>query len=79
MDFSLKLTVRSPSNIALIKYWGKFGDQLPKNPSISFTLSHAFTEMSFELVEKKSPTESIDLAFFFEGAENQKFKDKILH
>lgn len=74
---SLKLTVRSPSNIALIKYWGKFGDQLPCNPSISFTLSHAYTEMSFELSDKKT-SEDVDLTFFFEGLENQKFKDKIL-
>lgn len=72
----MKLTVRSPSNIALIKYWGKFGDQLPKNPSVSFTLTHAFTEMSFELEEKKSEG-IIDLVFFFEGQENQKFKEKI--
>lgn len=29
---------KSPSNIALVKYWGKHGVQLPSNPSISFTL-----------------------------------------
>lgn len=27
-----------PSNIALIKYWGKYEPQLPANPSISYTL-----------------------------------------
>jgi diphosphomevalonate decarboxylase len=31
-------TWRSPSNIAIVKYWGKHGDQLPRNPSFSFTL-----------------------------------------
>ena len=33
----------APSNIALVKYWGKYGAQLPKNPSISFTLSYCKT------------------------------------
>jgi len=35
---------RSPSNIALIKYWGKREGQIPANPSLSMTLSQAFTE-----------------------------------
>ena len=34
----------SPSNIAIVKYWGKHGNQLPNNPSISFTLSRCHTE-----------------------------------
>jgi len=34
----------SPSNIALVKYWGKHGVQLPANPSISFTLSESRTK-----------------------------------
>jgi len=42
-----KVTWQSPSNIALIKYWGKHGIQLPNNPSLSFTLSecHTTTEL----------------------------------
>ena len=35
---------RSPSNIALVKYWGKKGGQIPANPSLSLTLSEAHTE-----------------------------------
>ncbi|MCK5857342.1 MAG: hypothetical protein KAG64_07625, partial [Bacteroidales bacterium] len=35
---------RSPSNIAFVKYWGKYGVQLPKNPSLSMTLSASYTE-----------------------------------
>lgn len=34
---------RSPSNIALVKYWGKKAVQLPSNPSLSITLDKAFT------------------------------------
>jgi diphosphomevalonate decarboxylase len=36
-------TWKSPSNIALVKYWGKYPVQIPANPSISFTLSEAAT------------------------------------
>jgi diphosphomevalonate decarboxylase len=40
---------QSPSNIAIIKYWGKHGRQLPKNASLSLTLSssHSETKMHF--------------------------------
>ena len=34
----------SPSNIALIKYWGKKGQQIPANPSLSMTLKKSYTE-----------------------------------
>ncbi len=37
---------QAPSNIALVKYWGKLGAQMPKNPSISFTLSQCVTTTS---------------------------------
>lgn len=36
-------TWKSPSNIALLKYWGKLEGQLPVNPSLSFSLSEAYT------------------------------------
>src|SRR5512139_4095282 len=41
---------RSPSNIALIKYWGKYGLQLPRNPSLSFTLSECHTTMTISVI-----------------------------
>lgn len=34
---------QSPSNIALLKYWGKHDGQLPVNPSLSFSLSEAYS------------------------------------
>jgi len=49
-------TWKAPSNIALVKYWGKHGMQLPKNASISFTLDacHTITTLEFKK-NKKAP------------------------
>ena len=33
----------SPSNLAIVKYWGKRDIQKPLNPSISFSLKNAVT------------------------------------
>lgn len=68
---------RSPSNIALIKYWGKKGHQLPANASLSFTLSNSFTETELRFTEKKSKSKNIDLAFFFDGNPKPDFEQKI--
>lgn len=69
---------RSPSNIALIKYWGKHGIQLPRNPSISFTLENAFTEMLLEYKPKTGADSSnISLEFLFHKEPNEAFKEKI--
>ena len=38
-----KATWKTPSNIALVKYWGKQEPQIPENTSISFTLDACFT------------------------------------
>ena len=64
---------QSPSNIALVKYWGKRGKQLPQNPSISFTLSECRTE-TFIAYEKAG---SFGFRFFFEGQESPAFGAKI--
>lgn len=66
---------RSPSNIAIVKYWGKYGNQLPRNPSISFTLSQAFTETIIRYRAKE--TSGISLEFSFEGQPNEGFKNRI--
>ncbi len=68
---------RSPSNIALIKYWGKKGRQIPANASLSFTLNNAFTETEMRFAEKKSRSKQIDIAFFFDGMRKPDFEDKI--
>jgi len=58
----------SPSNIALVKYWGKKpGLQIPANPSISFTLSKSKTNTELKFEKKSHPTKEMSLDFFFEG------------
>ncbi|MFO8053811.1 MAG: diphosphomevalonate decarboxylase [Bacteroidales bacterium] len=69
-----KISWESPSNIALIKYWGKKGLQLPRNASLSITLkdSVSLVEMDF----KKSLQAGGSLDFFFEGKENRPFQER---
>ena len=68
-----KVGWQSPSNIALVKYWGKRGKQLPQNPSISFTLSECRSEtyVSYE------QSDHFGFRFFFEGQEKPAFGAKI--
>jgi diphosphomevalonate decarboxylase len=75
-----KINWRSPSNIAIIKYWGKHGVQLPRNPSISFTLNKAFTETTLAFSEKGYGVErnDISLNFLFENEPNEAFRLKQL-
>jgi diphosphomevalonate decarboxylase len=68
---------RSPSNLALIKYWGKHGDQLPNNPSISFTLERAYTETAVDYAVRRETSPSISLELLFDGAPNEAFRSKI--
>lgn len=69
---------RSPSNLAIIKYWGKYGIQLPKNPSISFTLKNAYTETWLEYKAKTGNYNQIDLDFLFQNQPNEAFRTKVL-
>ena len=65
----------SPSNIALVKYWGKKNNQIPQNPSISFTLSKSLTTTSIEFKPKKNKANYID--FEFDGIKDHEFGQKI--
>jgi diphosphomevalonate decarboxylase len=71
-----KIEWRCPSNIAIVKYWGKRGNQLPCNPSVSMTLSEAVTEVKLESFEKSQ--KGIELDYFFEGERNESFQKRIL-
>jgi len=72
------ITWRSPSNIAIIKYWGKYGQQLPRNPSLSLTLAASCTDTHLEYAMKEEGEDSrISLDFSFQGAENEAFATKV--
>jgi diphosphomevalonate decarboxylase len=68
----------APSNIALIKYWGKKAHQLPANPSVSLTLKHAhtITRVRYSLLEKITDN---NLKFTFDGLKKPEFEVKVQH
>lgn len=68
-----EITSVSPSNIALVKYWGKKPIQIPTNPSISFTLKKCYTKTS--LTFKKSNSFKFD--FKIDGKSDNSFIPKI--
>ena len=70
-----KIACESPSNIALIKYWGKYGLQFPINPSLSFTLSNCKTETSIEYSPRLRGQKKFD--FLYDGKTKKSFENKI--
>lgn len=72
----VSFTWQTPSNIALVKYWGKSEPQIPKNASISFTLSKSHTITTIDFV-KKEKLESPSFELYFEGQKKDDFKPKI--
>lgn len=67
---------QSPSNIALVKYWGKYGAQLPKNTSISFTLSNCHTKTTLFYEPKSS--DGFEFEVYLDGKREEGFEPKIL-
>ena len=68
-----KVTESCPSNIALIKYWGKYENQIPANPSISYTLNLCKTNTEMEFIAD----EAFSVQTFLAGKEELKFAEKI--
>jgi diphosphomevalonate decarboxylase len=68
-----KVSESCPSNIALIKYWGKFDGQIPANPSISYTLNECKTNTEIEFFAD----EEFSVQTFLAGKEEVKFSEKI--
>lgn len=66
----------APSNIALVKYWGKKDNQIPANPSVSFTLNNCktITKLAFD---KKETSTDFTFDLLFEGKPKEDFKPKI--
>ncbi|MFK5878392.1 MAG: diphosphomevalonate decarboxylase [Flavobacteriaceae bacterium] len=82
---------KTPSNIALVKYWGKKEHQIPENTSISFTLDacHTITTLSFKKCHSELISEShidetlkqvqgddVNFEIYFEGQKKDDFKPK---
>lgn len=65
----------APSNIALIKYWGKHGNQLPNNPSLSLTLSHAVTHTQMNF---RASDSGLIVRYFFDRERNDAFENKVV-
>ncbi len=83
---------QSPSNIALVKYWGKYGEQMPMNASISFTLNNCNTKTSLSFEKrsfasplrrggyegrKASEQEGFDFEVFLDEIREEGFEPKI--
>lgn len=66
---------KAPSNIAVVKYWGKKGDQIPANASLSLTLDacNTHTTVDYRLRQKG---EKREVKFYFEGKEAPAFGEK---
>lgn len=71
------VSYESPSNIALIKYWGKHGVQIPKNPSISFTLNNCKTTTKLSFEKRTNFDEAYDLKVILDGKHKPGFEPKI--
>ncbi len=71
----LEVGYRCPSNIALVKYWGKksTGVQLPANPSISLSLGDLYASTTV----KASPRTDVAFVFTLAGASKPSFEPKI--
>ncbi|OAV43482.1 diphosphomevalonate/mevalonate 3,5-bisphosphate decarboxylase family protein [Lewinella sp. 4G2] len=67
---------RSPSNIALVKYWGKYGDQLPRNASVSFTLDGAATDTTLHYNVRKDHGQGVDVQLSLDGKLNEGFSTR---
>ncbi len=69
-------TWQCPSNIAIVKYWGKRGFQLPANPSISFTLTNCTTTTTLKAYShpgRRKPEAQV----YLEGEYHQAFSLRV--
>lgn len=71
-----KSSWQSPSNIALVKYWGKHKNQIPANPSISFSLDACHTQTEVVL-KPKTKSDNFDFDVWLDNEMQIGFKPKI--
>ncbi len=71
-DLKRTIEISGHSNIALVKYWGKKGKQLPINPSLSFSLKNAKTYLTVDIEKSSKPS----FSYKFEGVDQINFSKK---
>ncbi|HET8855230.1 MAG TPA: diphosphomevalonate decarboxylase, partial [Salinimicrobium sp.] len=71
-----EITSQAPSNIALIKYWGKRENQIPANPSLSFTLKNCLTRTSIRY-KRREDQEKTSFEVYLDNSRNDDFRPKI--
>jgi len=70
------ITCSAPSNIALVKYWGKRKHQIPENQSVSFTLNECKTLTTITF-KKKEDQNNYSFEVYLDGKLKPDFKPKI--
>ncbi|MEL4306672.1 diphosphomevalonate/mevalonate 3,5-bisphosphate decarboxylase family protein [Joostella sp. CR20] len=72
------VTWQSPSNIALVKYWGKLEHQIPANPSLSFTLNNCHTKTTLSYSEREeNSVDTFSFEVYLDGVLKPDFAPKI--
>ena len=72
-----KFTATAPSNIALVKYWGKRENQIPANPSLSFTLKNCKTTTTLSF-KKSANNTNFKCDVYLDGERKEDFAPKII-
>lgn len=67
----------SPSNIAIVKYWGKLPGQIPANPSVSFTLDSCRTDTDLEISPREDHDTPYDIEVWLNESPSPSFIPKI--
>lgn len=71
---NISVSVECPSNIALIKYWGKYPVQIPANPSVSFSLRVCKTLTTLNY----TPSENFSLTFYLDDEPQPHFEARLI-
>ena len=69
---------QSPSNIALIKYWGKKPDQIPMNPSLSLTLTNCYSKTRISYQSEVLSNDDFKFSLLFDWKREVSFENKLL-
>ena len=78
MEISLFNTIwTAPSNIALVKYWGKKELQIPCNPSVSFTLDQCRTTTTVRFEKQLDAKDDVVFTIQYDGKPAPSFEPKI--